>query len=173
MTAPNEPTVAAQVRALGGLSVDQLRARYADLYGEETKGRHKVWLFRACAWRLQELAFGGLSERARRRAEELVREGDVRPRVSQTLPVVPGAGPTHVVNLRGRDDPSRPPPGTVLVRRYKGREVRVTVREVGFELDGTVYGSLSAVAQAVTGAHWSGALFFGLRRHKPAGTVTP
>ena len=155
MTPPDEPTVAAQVLALQGLTVDQLRARYADLYGEETRGRHKVWLFRACAWRLQELAFGGVSERAKRRAEELVREGDVRPRVPQTLPSSPGRGPPRREPPRpggpepapARDRPGPPlqgPGGAGHRARRRLRVRRDGVRE------------LIAVAQAVTGAHWSG-----------------
>ena len=53
-------------------------------------------------------------------------------------------------------------PGAVITREYKGREVRVTVLEEGFEHEGTVHRSLSAVAKAVTGAHWNGFHFFGL-----------
>jgi len=53
-------------------------------------------------------------------------------------------------------------PGTILSREYKGREVRVLVLEKGFECDGQVYRSLSAVAEAITGSHWNGWLFFGL-----------
>jgi hypothetical protein len=53
-------------------------------------------------------------------------------------------------------------PGTVLTREYRGGEVRVTVLDRGFECEGQVYRSLTAVAKAVTGSHWNGFHFFGL-----------
>lgn len=56
-----------------------------------------------------------------------------------------------------------PIPGTVLAREYRGRLIEVTVLPKGFELDGQVYRSLSAAAKAVTGSHWNGLLFFGLK----------
>ena len=59
-----------------------------------------------------------------------------------------------------------PPPGTVLTRRFKGHEYRVSVLPNGFEHDGDVYRSLSAVAHAITGSHWNGLLFFGLTKPK-------
>lgn len=60
-------------------------------------------------------------------------------------------------------------PGTVLARPYKGRMITVTVRDPrnSFEYEGEVYRSLSAVAKAVTGSHWSGNLFFGIAPGKP------
>jgi hypothetical protein len=51
----------------------------------------------------------------------------------------------------------------VLARQYRGRLIEVTVLPKGFEWEGRVFRSLSAVAQAVTGAHWNGHLFFGLK----------
>jgi hypothetical protein len=53
-------------------------------------------------------------------------------------------------------------PGAVLTREYKGRTIQVTVLPSGFDYDGQVYRSLSAVAKAVTGSHWNGHLFFNL-----------
>ena len=86
MTTAKERTVAAQVLALQQMTVNELREQYAVLMGEPTNARNKTWLFRACAWRIQELAFGGLSERAKQRAKELARECDVRPRGKQAKP---------------------------------------------------------------------------------------
>ena len=59
-----------------------------------------------------------------------------------------------------------PSPGTVLSREYHGREIRVVTLPDGFEWDGQHYGSLSAVARAVTGSKWNGRLFFGLTTRK-------
>ena len=55
-------------------------------------------------------------------------------------------------------------PGTRLVREWNGRMHSVLVREDGFEFDGKLYPTLSAVAVRITGAHWSGPRFFGLKR---------
>ena len=57
-----------------------------------------------------------------------------------------------------------PLPGAVLVREYKGREIRVRVLDGGYEYDGHPYRSLSAVVKAITGSHWNGRLFFGLKK---------
>lgn len=64
--------------------------------------------------------------------------------------------------------PSRAPtlsPGTRLIREWNGRTIAVEVLEKGFQWDERTYGSLSEIARAVTGAHWSGPRFFGLKRH--------
>ena len=56
-------------------------------------------------------------------------------------------------------------PGSELCRHYKGRDIVVRVLlDGGFEWEGTVYRSLSAVAKAVTGSHWNGVHFFGLSK---------
>jgi hypothetical protein len=54
-------------------------------------------------------------------------------------------------------------PGTLLRRRWKDRTVIVRVLEQGFEWDGTIYSSLSAAANAITGTRWNGLVFFGLK----------
>jgi hypothetical protein len=58
-------------------------------------------------------------------------------------------------------------PGTIVTRQYKGRLLQAKVLRDGFEFEGEVYKSLSAVAKAATGTHWNGYHFFGLR--KPGG----
>jgi hypothetical protein len=57
-------------------------------------------------------------------------------------------------------------PGALLTREYRGKTIRVRVLPKGFDYEGTIYRSLSAVAQAVTGAHWNGYLFFGIESPK-------
>lgn len=59
-----------------------------------------------------------------------------------------------------------PAPGTTITREWHGRRIEVRAVEGGFQWDGAVYKSLSAVAKAVTGAHWNGRLFFFGRRTK-------
>jgi hypothetical protein len=58
-------------------------------------------------------------------------------------------------------DPRLPPLGEEIAREYKGRNIVVKVREAGFEYEGKLYKSLSAVAREVTGTKWNGFLFFG------------
>ena len=78
------------------------------------------------------------------------------------------AAAPRIVQVGPVRDRNAPLPGTVLCRDYKGQNVVVRVLEDGFEWNGRVFASLSAVAGAVTGGHWSGALFFGLRKTRSA-----
>jgi Protein of unknown function (DUF2924) len=154
--------VGREVAALPQLSVSQLRARYADLFGEVTAAHHRTWLIRRLAWRLQMHAEGDLSERARQRASELTRDADLRLNPPKG-PVVPEAAtPPACGGRRGPAANRLPPPGTVLTRPYKGQVLKVQVLAHGFIYAGTVYRSLSAVAKAITGSHTNGFLFFHL-----------
>ena len=146
-----------EVAALKRLSVAELRARYAEVTGEATRSRHKQYLVRRIIWHMQAKVEGGLSERARRRARELAADSDVRltaPRPN------PADGPTKVSAIRISSDERLPMPGEVVTRKYKGRDINVRVLPNGFDYEGEVYRSLSAVAQAVTGTHWNGYHFF-------------
>jgi Protein of unknown function (DUF2924) len=157
--------LAHELAALGQLTVSGLRARYAELFGDETRVGNKVWLIRRIAWRLQALAEGDLSQRARQRAAELAQEADIRlspPRSAALMPV-PAAATTE--SGLQRKSPSRlPPPGTIITRPYKGETLQVRVLRHGLEFEGTLYPSLSAVAKAITGSHCSGHLFFRLTK---------
>ena len=161
--------VTKEVVALRRMTVPDLRRRYAEAFGEETRCRHKEYLWRRIIWRLQALQEGDLSERARRRAEELANDADLRVRAPRkTAVAAPSAERTTVGRVEVTLDSRLPVPGTVLARQYKGKTVRVTVLERGFEHEGLVYRSLSAVARAVTGCHWNGYHFFGLLVGKDA-----
>ena len=154
--------VAKEVVAMERMTVDQLRTKFAEVFGEATNGRNKQWLIKRIIWRMQANEEGDLSERARRRAMELANDADLRvtaPRERKTENS--SATVTKRVTVSG--DNRLPMPGTVLRREYKGRPVRVTVLADGFELEGERYKSLTAVAKAVTGKHWNGYHFFGLR----------
>ena len=150
--------------ALQRLSVSQLQTRHAELFGEATTARHKTWLIRRLAWRLQALAEGDLSERARQHAAELARDADLRlqPPQGTTATALHGGGQLPVG--RGSLNHRLPPPGTTLTRLYKGQILQVQVLEQGFAFNGQVYRSLSAVAKAITGAHYNGYLFFRLNQ---------
>src|SRR5262249_19373471 len=110
-----------QLAALARMTVSELRTRYACVFGEPTAARHKTWLIRRIAWRLQARAEGDLSERARRRAAELANDADLRllpPRHVKT-PV------SEAATLACQRDPRLPPPGTILARPYKGQTLQV------------------------------------------------
>ncbi len=168
------PSMLAQIAALRSLDTPGLRAKYEEAFGEPTRSRNREWLFRSVAWQIQALAEGGLSERAKRRAAELARESDVRPRRQADAPAGGAAprGPTRVLGVEPVRDSGLPLPGAVLVRAYRGRQVRVRVLDDGqYEYAGRAFRSLTAVAEAVTGAHWNGRAFFGIgapRREEPA-----
>ena len=66
-----ETTIREEIEALRHMTVAQLKKKYTEVFGEETRSHHKHFLFRRIAWRIQALAEGGLSERARRRALEI------------------------------------------------------------------------------------------------------
>ena len=165
--------IGAEVSALRRRTAAELRRRFAELFGEPTHATNKTWLIRRIAWRLQALAEGDLTERARQRAAELANDADLRLGPLQpsrsfrpTIRPVPSASFTPTDPER---DTRLPPPGTVLTRRYKGQLLQVLVRTDGFEFDGRLFGSLSAVANAITGSHCNGWLFFGITRRKRGG----
>jgi hypothetical protein len=150
--------VAKEVAALRGMSVGELRGRYAEVFGEPARTGHKVWLIKRIVWRLQALAEGNLSERARRRAAELANDADLRlypPRSAQVVSSNKASSPSGQ-----RPDRRLPPAGRTLSRLYKGRMLHVRILPKGFEFEGVVYQSLSAVAKAITGSHTNGYLFF-------------
>lgn len=156
--------VGREVAALQRMTVKQLRTRYAEVFGEDTNGHNKVWLVKRIAWRLQVRSEGGLSERARQRAAELADDADLRMN-PPPMKAAPSAGVETVVRvLKFQGDDRLPPPGTLLARKYKGEVVQVMVRPDGFEYEGVVYTSLSAVAKQITGSHCNGYLFFRLDR---------
>jgi hypothetical protein len=67
-----------ELAALRRMTAAELRAKYEELFGERSRSGNRDWLFRRCAWRVQALAEGGLSEPARQRPKELAREADLR-----------------------------------------------------------------------------------------------
>ena len=153
-------TIGRELEALERMSPRQLRDKYAEVFGEQTNSGSKRWLVKRIAWRIQSAAEGDLSERARRRAEELANDADLR----MNPPKMASPTGTHTATkvIAPRSDDRLPPPGSIITRRYKGGDLQVRVLATGFEHDGKVYPSLSAVAKAITGSHCNGFLFFGL-----------
>ena len=154
-----------EILILRRMTATELRARFRELFGEDSRSGNREWLFRRCAWRVQALAEGGLSERARQRAKELVREADIRLRPPKDIDMPPATGvATAVGRVAMNRDARLPMPGATLRRTFKGSEHIVSVLPNGFEYDGEFYRSLSAVAFAISGCHWNGYHFFGIQK---------
>ena len=167
--------------ALATLTVAQLRQRYAELFGEASHVSNKTWLMRRLAWRLQALALGDLSQRARDRAKQLANHADLRlipPKSPTPAVAAPPAATTSAPTAAAASvvsavppDPRLPAPGTVLTRLYKGQSLEVTVLTNGFAFQGKVFPSLSALAKAITGSHCNGFQFFRLIKPPVASTT--
>lgn len=154
-----------EIEELSRMTVSQLRKKYLEVFGEDTRSNHKRFLYRRIAWRIQALAEGGLSERARRRALEIANDADLRIRAPKTkfgtdTTMDPRLSVTSKVP--GELDPRLPPPGSYVDREYKGQHIIVKVLVDGFEFESRQYRSLSAIAREVTGTKWNGFLFFNL-----------
>lgn len=161
-----ELNVAKELAALKRMTPAQLRAKYAEVFGEQSRSGHKQWLVKRIIWRLQANAEGDISERARRRALEIANDADLRlkaPRPPKTPPLtaVRDVGQTVPFTGTGRV----PTPGTLITRVYKGKGIQVAVVQDGFEFEGDRYKSLSAVAKVITGTHTNGFLFFRLGQY--------
>ena len=137
-----------QIAALNGMSAQQLRDEWRRLYRGQPPRLSRDLRIRTIAYRMQELAYGGLSKATQRKLAALTRE--LRDKGSVVV--------TPDLSLR---------PGARLVREWRGRMHTVVVTEDGFEYGGKAFPSLTKIAHAITGAHWSGPRFFGLIR-KPA-----
>jgi len=148
-------SIAGRIAKLQTMTTAQLRDEWRRLIGGEPRSFNRRFLFKRVAWAIQAREYGGLSARAQARLEELL------PYAEMWMPI----GRRGLANPPPAAAPTGPRPGTVLTRAYKGHTIAVLVRDDGrFEWEGRIYDSLTAVATAITGSHWSGAHFFGLRR---------
>jgi hypothetical protein len=141
--------VLAQIAALAKATLPDLKAQYHDLFGVEAAGINRAYLERRIAYRLQELAFGGLSQATQVRLDALAQTVD--------------KGSSARTRTRAQD---RPVAGTRLLRLWNGVEHSVTVLQTGFEYQGRPFTSLSAIARHITGTPWNGPAFFGLREKR-------
>jgi hypothetical protein len=151
-----------EVARMERMAIGELKARFAELSGYLPGTRNRIWLIRRIAWKLQANAEGGLSERALARARELAQNADLRTTVPRPKPI-PACVATKVTKVAFDTDSRLPVPGSVISRKYKGRTLKVVVRDDGFEFEGERFKSLSAVAKNITGSHCNGYLFFGLK----------
>ena len=138
MTKPEDQNaVRRQLLSLGTLTREELTEKWKDLFGRTPPNYGTLFMRKRLAWRIQELFYGGIPEALQR---VLHGDGD---------PLKPKTGRS----MR---------PGTILVRMWHGARHEVTIRQNGFEYQGQLYRSLSAVAKKITGAHWNGKRFFQL-----------
>lgn len=139
-----KPKTADEIARLANLSVLQLAKRYEELFQDECRTRHKRYLVRRIAWRLQAIDEGGLSERALERARDLAKGADIRVTSPREQLLV-----NNQLAIANHDDfvdwdPRLPPPGNWLERKYRGRLLRVLVLQEGFEYEGQRYRSLAS-----------------------------
>ncbi|MDC0404368.1 DUF2924 domain-containing protein [Porticoccaceae bacterium] len=143
--------IVAQIAALKGADTPALKARWRELFGAEPPPYNRRFLESRLAYRLQELAFGGLPTDTIARLAALGAEAE--------------AGRAKGGKKALSD---RPVSGTRLIREWKGVEHQVTVRDTDYEYQGRPFKSLSAVARAITGTRWNGLVFFGLKGQRAA-----
>lgn len=153
MKRPSKEEVEREIAALDTLDTKALKAKWGDVYRREPPPRIRAGLLRlGIAYRLQELAFGGLKPQTirllRKLAAELRAERAAKLAGAATKPL---SSPGRTLT-----------PGTRLMREWSGAMEIVDVVADGFVWRGTSYRTLSAVAVAITGTKWSGPKFFGL-----------
>jgi len=150
-----QASILAQLADLERLSTAALTQRWRELMGSAAPVYGRRLLIRRLAYRIQELAYGGLSPESRLELESLVegRGGDPASAIDADLAP------------RGNKQAGLPK-GTRLVREYGGKRHEVLVGEGGFEFEGRSFRSLSAIAREITGTRWNGPAFFGLREGK-------
>ena len=147
---PNATACREALARLPELNLGELRQQWRILYKTEASPHlSRDLLVRAVAYRMQEVALGGLRSGRQRQLHQIAQQ------FKET-----GAATT----------PRRPElkPGTRLVREWQGQTYEVLVLDEGFSWQGTQHRSLSAIARKITGTAWSGPLFFGLKPSRPA-----
>ena len=147
----NPDPIPARLVALKTTSTPDLKKQWRQLFETEPPAFNRRYLESRLAYRIQELAYGGLKPETVRRLEKLGEELD--------------GG--NVTTRKMRAD-LKPIAGTRLIREWQGVEHLVTVTADGFEWQGRPYKSLSAIARAITGTRWNGWTFFGLKNRRRA-----
>ena len=142
-------TVLARLAALKTAQTTDLKQQWRELFETEAPPYNRRFLEHRLAYRIQELAYGGLS----------LRRSNVSRRSRETSTM------GHPARRR-QPAKDRPIAGTRLIREWQGVEHCVTVRDEDFEYQGRPYKSLSAVARAIAGTRWNGLVFFGLKNRR-------
>ena len=138
-----------RLAALKSTPTQGLKSQWRDLFDSEPPPFNRRYLESRLAYRIQELAYGGLKPETVKRLEALGEQLDGGDRKKSRI----------------RAD-LKPIVGTRLIREWQGVEHLVTVTAAGFDWQGRPYKSLSAIARAITGTRWNGWVFFGLKNHR-------
>jgi hypothetical protein len=138
-----------RLTALKTDAIGDLKQQWRELFGTEPPPYNRRYLESRLAYRIQELAYGGLKPETVARLEALADE-------------LYGGNPV-MRRIRHQDCPTA---GTRLLREYRGVDHTVTVTRDGFDYLGRPYRSLSAIARAITGTRWNGWTFFGLKSQR-------
>lgn len=136
----NDTQVTTQLAQLPNMEINDLMTLWDNLFDNPPRSRTKSLLIRKIAWRIQELAYGGLSDNVKKKIRSTQQTSSTKKRKK---------------NL--------PPIGTILEREHGGEMHRVTVLKDGFEYRHCKYKSLTKIATMITGTKWSGPRFFGLQ----------
>ena len=162
--------LADQLAALMQMTPADLRAEWRRVYQTPPSPRLTTDLLRrGIAYKLQERGHGSLPSHIARELDRLAKRklSDLAAAAAATSARA-GEGSAHNAVAPRRIEEPRLRPGTRLVRSWQGRTDSVLVTEHGFVMDDREYPSLSRIAEAVTGTHWSGPRFFGLTRRGSA-----
>jgi hypothetical protein len=154
MTNGTNDSVLKQIADMDNLSHEELCKLWRTLFGKDPGAFNRPYLIKRLAYRIQEIAHGGLSDKTRTSMDEILDAHDFDENGS---------------NQDGRRTERKrkvgvPVVGTRLVREWNGHAYEVTVVHGGFEYEGRRYRSLTAITQAITGTHWNGRAFFGLKK---------
>ena len=142
----NRTGVLRQLFALQEMDRKAIEEKWRDLYGTEPPNFKKTFLQRRLAFRIQELFYGGVDDSTKQKLSEITDKlEDKKPKAR--------------VEIDGKILP-----GTRFVREWKGKLYETIVRDDGFEYNGQMYRSLSAIATAITGTQWNGRKWWGLSR---------
>lgn len=135
----NQEAVRRQLLALANLDKTELRGKWLDLYGHNPPNYGTTFMRKRLAYRIQELFYGGISDTLKARL------------------LAAREKPTQAKNLMGLT------PGTTLVKIWHNQKYKIAVLPKGFEFNGQVYRSLSAIALKITGTHWNAKRFFQIK----------
>ena len=143
MSGINADAIERELDRIRSLDLKELRREWVRLYHSPAPRISRDLLVLGLAYRVQETEYGGLGKSIRRKLQT----------IAKALRTTGRVGPMPILSLK---------PGARLVREWRGQTHTVTVTEDGFEYAGKSYASLTRIAKAITGAHWSGPRFFGL-----------
>ena len=155
------PRLLRQITEIRTLPMNELKARWEVLVGTKPPAYNRTFLENRLIYRLQEIAYGGVAPGTREHMTMLLKE---------TGHDNNGLRSRRVKKQMEQEKSNRLLPGTRLIREWQGQAYNVLVNQRGYEMDGKPYRSLTAVAEAITGQHWNGWVFFGLRQQGKGNT---